>query len=141
MESCWRGNSKGHGALTMPESAVTEETIKTIERFNDAFNRHDVDGIMALMTDDCVFESTSPAPDGRRFQGQKAVRSIWEELFAGSPQAALETEEILAAGDRCIVRWVYHWVGADGQPGHVRGMDLFRVRDGKVSEKLSYVKG
>ena len=29
----------------------------------------------------------------------------------------------------------------DGTPGHVRGVDVFRVRDGKVAEKLSYVKG
>ena len=33
-------------------------------------------------------------------------------------------------------RWRYEWDG-----GHVRGVDVFRVRDGKVAEKLSYVKG
>jgi ketosteroid isomerase-like protein len=43
----------------MQDRAITSETLKTIERFNQAFNRYDVDGIMALMTDDCVFESTS----------------------------------------------------------------------------------
>jgi ketosteroid isomerase-like protein len=125
----------------MQESAITSETIKTIERFNDAFNRHDVDDIMALMTDDCVFESTSPTPDGGRFQGQKAVRAVWQELFAGSPQASFDTEKIFATRDGCVVRWIYHWVGSDGQPGHIRGVDLFRMRDGKVAEKLSYVKG
>ena len=45
------------------------------------------------------------------------------------------------AGDRCVVRWVFRWREADGQPGHVRGVHLFRVRDGKVAEKLVYVKG
>ena len=43
---------------------ATEATLTTIERFNAAFNRHDVDAIMALMTEDVVFENTSPAPDG-----------------------------------------------------------------------------
>jgi ketosteroid isomerase-like protein len=43
----------------MQDRAITSETLKTIERFNRAFNRYDVDGIMALMSDDCVFESTS----------------------------------------------------------------------------------
>jgi len=32
-------------------------------------------------------------------------------------------------------------VDADGKPGHVRGVDVFRVREGKVAEKLAYVKG
>jgi ketosteroid isomerase-like protein len=30
---------------------------------------------------------------------------------------------------------------SDGQPWHLRGVDVFRVRDGKVAEKLAYVKG
>jgi ketosteroid isomerase-like protein len=125
----------------MQESSVTTETVNTIEQFNAAFNHRDVDGIMALMTHDCVFESTSPQPDGGRFQGQAAVRAVWEELFETSPHASFEIEEMFAVGDRCVVRWVYHWVGEDGKPGHVRGVDLFRVQDGKVAEKLSYVKG
>jgi len=113
---------------------------EVVQRFNEAFNRHDVDAIMALMTDDCVFENTRPVPDGERFEGRNRVRAFWEQLFGRSPKAHFDTEEIFAAGDRCVVRWVYHWV-KEGQPGHVRGVDIFRVRDRKVVEKLSYVKG
>ena len=119
---------------------MTEQTLATIHRFNEAFNRHDVDAVMALMTEDCVFDNTRPPPDGERMVGQAAVRAFWVELFRRSPQARFETEEIFAAGDRCVVRWTYHWV-KEGKPGHVRGVDIFRVRDGKVAEKLSYVKG
>ncbi len=115
-------------------------TLATIERFNAAFNLHDVPAIMALMTDDCVFESTRPTPDGQKVAGRVAVRQFWEEFFGRSPHARFETEEAFATGDRAVVRWVYHWV-RDGVPGHVRGIDLFRVRDGKVAEKMSYVKG
>ena len=45
------------------------------------------------------------------------------------------------AGDRAVLRWRYGWAGDDGTPGHVRGVDVLRLRDGKVAEKLSYVKG
>jgi ketosteroid isomerase-like protein len=124
----------------MMEDAGTAATIAAVERFNDAFGRHDVDGVMAALTDDCVFENTRPAPDGERVEGQLAVRRVWTEFFERSPRAVFETEEMFAGGDRCVVRWVYHWV-RDGKPGHVRGVDVFRVRDGKVAEKLSYVKG
>lgn len=116
------------------------ETVAVVNRFNEAFNRHDVDAIMAAMTEDCVFESTRPAPDGERVVGQQAVRAFWEAFFRRSPRAVFETEEIFAAGDRCVVRWVYRWV-REGLEGHVRGVDIFRVRDGRVAEKLSYVKG
>lgn len=120
---------------------TTAATLDVIERFNAAFNQHDVDGVMALMTDDVVFENTMPPPDGERYEGQAAVRAFWERFFASSPQAHFETEDIFAGGDRCTVRWRYTWVDQEGKPGHVRGVDVFRVRDGKVAEKLSYVKG
>ena len=122
-------------------SVSETSTIETIERFNEAFNRHDVDAVMALMTDDVLFENTSPAPDGERYVGQAAVRGFWERLFAGAPNAVFECEELFAAGDRAVVRWLYRWAPDGERPGHVRGVDIFRVRDGKVSEKLSYVKG
>lgn len=120
--------------------AVTRSTLDAVNRFNDAFGSRDVDAIMALMTDDCLFDDTRPVPDGTLHAGADAVRARWIAFFARSPSARFETEEIFACGDRCVVRWVYHWV-RDGQAGHVRGVDVFRVRDGKVAEKRSYVKG
>ena len=121
--------------------AGARPTLEAIGRFNEAFNRHDVDGVMRAMTADCVFENTWPPPDGERYEGQGTVRGFWERFFRSSPGAVFETEEIFAAGDRCVVRWLYRWVDGEGKPGHIRGVDVFRVRDGKVAEKLSYVKG
>ena len=110
-----------------------------VTRIADAFGAGDVDAIMAAMTDDCVFESTSPAPDGTRVVGAEAVRQVWADLFGQTPEARFETEEVVVAGDRGVLRWRFSWGGDD--PGHVRGIDLLRVTGGKVSEKLSYVKG
>lgn len=126
--------------LEQTPDLVAQNTRAVVERFNEAFNRHDVEGIMQCMTGDCVFENTRPVPDGTRLVGEAAVRRFWEEFFARSPQARFDTEDLFAAGDRCVVRWTYHWV-REGKAGHVRGVDLFRVRNGQVAEKLSYVKG
>jgi uncharacterized protein (TIGR03086 family) len=109
--------------------------------FVAAFGRGDVDAIMARMTDDCVFEATGPAPDGVRHEGADAVRAVWEDLFAGTRDPRFTEEESFVAGDRGVLRWRFDWVEADGSPGHVRGVDVVRLRDGLVSEKLSYVKG
>jgi len=122
------------------EGALTAETESVLARFNDAFGRQDADAVMSLMTEDCVFENTSPAPDGERHVGARNVREFWSRFFASTPSARFEAEETLVFGDRAVVRWVFHWEN-DGIAGHVRGIDLFRMRDGKVAEKLSYVKG
>jgi ketosteroid isomerase-like protein len=106
-----------------------------VARFQQAFDAKDVDAVMAAMTPDCAFEDTTP-PDGVRHEGSDAVRAAWTALFAASPDAAFRTEEVLDAGDRTIVRWRYDWAA-----GHVRGVDIFTVRDGLVAEKLAYVKG
>jgi ketosteroid isomerase-like protein len=122
--------------MSTPADEQTASTLAAIARFNAAFDRHDVDGVMAAMTDDCVFENTGPAPDGERYEGAAAVRACWERFFGANPRARFVVEEQFAAGERAVVRWRYDW-GA----GHVRGVDVFRVRDGRVAEKLSYVKG
>jgi ketosteroid isomerase-like protein len=124
-----------------PNDTQSIATLQIIQHFNEAFNRHDVDAIMAAMTEDCVFENTYPPPNGERYSEQAAVRTFWVNFFASSPHAHFETEDIFASNDRCLVRWLYRWVAPDGKHGHVRGVDVFRVRDGKVAEKFSYVKG
>jgi predicted SnoaL-like aldol condensation-catalyzing enzyme len=121
--------------------AKFESAIRTVLDFNEAFNRHDVPGMMQLMGDDCRFENMTPAPDGTVYIGMEAVTRFWQDFFRDSPQAHIDIEEVFSLGERCVVRWSYTWVDAAGQQGHVRGVDVFRVRDNLILEKLSYVKG
>jgi uncharacterized protein (TIGR03086 family) len=119
-------------------SSGAARTAAAVARFGAAFDRQDIDAVMAAMTADCVFESTVP-PDGRRYDGQSAVRAAFAEFFAASPTARFTTEEQVVCGDRAVVRWCYSW--DDNNEHHVRGVDLFAVRDDLVAAKLAYVKG
>jgi ketosteroid isomerase-like protein len=60
---------------------------------------------------------------------------------SAAADARFDAKRVVALGDRAAVRWTYRWPAGDGDEGHVRGIDLFRVRGGRVAEKLSYVKG
>jgi predicted SnoaL-like aldol condensation-catalyzing enzyme len=121
--------------------AKFEAATRTVLAFNDCFNRHDVAGMMALMSDDCVFENTAPAPDGTAYTGKPAVTQFWHDFFRASPRAHIAIEDIFGLGERCVMRWKYTWTDPAGRSGHVRGVDVFRVRDALIQEKLSYVKG
>lgn len=114
-------------------------TLEAVERFNDALERRDFEAVAAAVTEDCVFEDTGPRPDGGRYEGRRAVTAFFEDLFDRSPASAFEVEEIFACGDRCVVLWNHRW-SRDGRQGNNRGVDVFRVRDGKVAEKLAYTK-
>lgn len=118
-----------------------ESGVRLIIAFNEAFNRHDVAAMMAMMSDDCVFENTDPAPDGTIYEGRVAVTQFWQDFFAQSPQAHIKIEEVFGFGSRCIMLWRYDWVDEAGEKGHVRGVDIFRVQNGLICEKMSYVKG
>jgi len=118
-----------------------ESAMRVVLKFNEAFNRHDVAGMMQLMSDDCVFENTHPAPDGAVYSGKKVVDQFWQDFFCESPHAHIEIEDIFGLGFRCIMRWRYDWVELAGKKGHVRGVDIFQVKNDLICEKLSYVKG
>jgi ketosteroid isomerase-like protein len=112
-----------------------DDALAVVAAFNTAWGDHDLDATLARVTEDCVFDSTGPAPDGQRSTGRDELRAAWKAIFDDTA-AVFETEEVFAAGDRVVQRWRYSW-----GDGHVRGVDVFRVRDGLVAEKLSYVKG
>jgi ketosteroid isomerase-like protein len=114
--------------------------IEIVRRFNDALNAADVDAMMALTTEDTVFENTSPAPDGERYSGQKQVRAFWEDFFRSSSSARIEIEELFSLGDRCVMLWTYHWVDNNGVAGHIRGVDVYRIKNNLIAGKFSYVK-
>jgi ketosteroid isomerase-like protein len=115
----------------------SEEILDVAERFEAALNAHDLDAAIGLVSDDVVFESTTPAPDGARYEGRDALRSVLGDLMASTPKAKFSTEEQFCDGiDRAVVRWRYDW----GE-GHVRGVDVLRIRNGKIAESLAYVKG
>jgi ketosteroid isomerase-like protein len=126
---------------TMTPDPPRSDALDVVRRFHQALNARDLEGMLACLTDDTVFENTHPAPDGTRYEGRTAVRSFWEGFLEGSTAARFEALEVFAAGDRCVMRWVYTWVDARGVEGHIRGVDLYRVRGGLIAEKLSYVKG
>lgn len=114
-------------------------TIEAVERFNEALDRQDFDALGDAMTEDCLFEDTGPRPDGERFRGRETVVDFFRDLFEASPSSRFEVEDLFGCGDRCVVRWNHHWARDDAE-GNNRGVDIFRVRDGKVAEKLAYTK-
>jgi ketosteroid isomerase-like protein len=127
--------------MTMPaHTASGSGNLEIVERLNRAWNARDLDGALSLLTEDCLFENTSPAPDGQVFMGKDAIRRIWTEIFE-TTGLHFATEEAFAVDDRAVVRWRYSWENRDGTVGTIRGVDLFRLEDGLIAEKRSYVKG
>ena len=114
---------------------MPEGPLPVVTRFNEACQRHDATAALALFAEHVVFEATEPAPDGTRFSGLATVSGILGPLV-GDASMTFEIEETLVAGDRVIQRTVYRWNG-----GHVRGVDVYRVRGEQITELLSYVKG
>ena len=120
-----------------PTGPPPATTIGIVQRYNESFNQGDVACVMAAMTGDCVVETPIPPPDQSRFLGQEAARALWQDFFQSTSSIAFATEDMFVS----VNRWLFTWVGQDGQPGRVRGVDLSKVRDGKSAEKLVYVMG
>ena len=112
-----------------------------LQSFADAFNAHDIDGIMSHMTDDCVFEaSAGPDVDGEKFVGKAAVRKAYEDVFATFPDARWSNPKHFIDGERGFTEWEFSGTKKDGTKVEVTGCDLFTFRNGKIAIKNSYRK-
>src|SRR5947207_852682 len=98
---------EGRGGSPMAVAATrTEATLEVITRFENGFNKRDVDALMADMTEDTVWEHVAPpASSLGRHEGQAAVRAVWESLDEHFPGFDLQVVDIFAAEDRAACQW------------------------------------
>ncbi|MGH3137961.1 MAG: nuclear transport factor 2 family protein [Gaiellaceae bacterium] len=115
--------------------------LRVLERMVEGFNDHDLDAIMALFTDDCVFESPrGPDPWGRRFEGPAAVREGLGSRFATIPDVHYGDGRHFVSGDRAASEWTLTGTTLDGVKLEVRGCDLWTFRGDEVVVKDSFWK-
>jgi steroid delta-isomerase-like uncharacterized protein len=112
-----------------------------LERFADAWNRHDLDALMAMMTDDCLFEASAGLDvNGQRSQGQDDVRRAFAAVFEAFPDARWAEPRHFVAGDRGVSEWTFTGTQRDGRRVEVTGCDLLTFRGTKIAIKNSYRK-
>ena len=115
--------------------------LELLDRFADAWNRHDLDALMAMMTDDCVFAaSAGNHVDGQRSEGKLAVRAAYAAVFEQFADARWGNPRHFVAGDRGVSEWTFTGTRSDGAHVEVAGCDLFTFRDGRIAIKNSYRK-
>lgn len=122
-------------------TASDSDSITLLRRFGEAWNRHDVDALMAMMTDDCVFQaSAGPDVDGQRSEGKQAVRAAYAAVFEAFPDAHWAEARHFIAGNRGVSEWTFTGTHKEGRRVVVTGCDLLTFCDGKISIKNSYRK-
>lgn len=112
-------------------------TREVLDRYNDAFRLRDPGLLNDLIADDCVIEDTGPAPEGARREGGQACLARWSEL-AGNPALKFTPETPEIHGDIAVQPWLLQW--GDGEQDRVRGVNLIRIREGRIVEARGYVK-
>ena len=100
------------------------DLLSLLDQFAEAFNRHDLDALMSMMTDDCVFEaSAGPDVNGQRSEGTQAVRAAFAAVFEAFPNARWEDARHFIAGDRAVSEWRFTGTQKDGKRVEVNGCD------------------
>jgi steroid delta-isomerase-like uncharacterized protein len=131
--------SRGTNA-TIP-AGTNADLLELLQRFADAWNEHDLDALMSMMTDDCVFEaSAGPDVNGQRSEGREAVRAAYAAVFEAFPDARWANPRHLVLGNRGVSEWTFMGTHRDGKRVEVTGCDLFTFRDGRIAVKNSYRK-
>jgi steroid delta-isomerase-like uncharacterized protein len=109
--------------------------------FEKGWNGHDVDTLMSLMADDCVFESASgPDACGTRYVGRDAVRRAFAAIFEHVPDVRFDEVRHLVDAGRAVSAWTFRGTARDGRRIEVEGCDLFTFENAKIARKSSFLK-
>ncbi|MCJ8500346.1 YybH family protein [Desulfatitalea alkaliphila] len=116
-----------------------EAILKALDTWNDAWARYDLDGVMALMHDDVVFENWT----GGRALGKAALAEAWRAWFAGGGFRFLQEELFVdETAQKVLFRWVLEWPcptkGHEGRLERRKGVDVMHLKDGKIINKLTF---
>ncbi len=113
-----------------------------VNRFNTVWNGHDLEGILAMMTDDVVFEASfGKDPWGTRIVGTPAVREFLRDMFERVPDIRWDETRHFACPELAVVEWVTAGTPRGGTRFEAHGCDLLTLRDGRIAAKRSYRKG
>ncbi len=118
-----------------------EEIRSAIETWNQAWGRYDLEGVLALMHDDVVFDNWT----GGRANGKASLRKAWQQWFADGGFRFIDEELFIdEAEQKVLYRWLLEWPcrekGFEGKPEKRRGVDVMHFQEGKIINKLTYSK-
>ena len=120
---------------------MSDVTAELLQRFLDAFNRHDLDDIMAYFADECSFYMPRGAgPRGDLYTGKAAVRAGLEKRFEGIPDVHYGDGRHWVCGNFGVSEWTLTGTSVSGRSLEVRGVDLLEFVDGRITRKDSFWK-
>jgi uncharacterized protein YceH (UPF0502 family) len=105
-----------------------------IDAYNEAWNRHDLDGIMALHAPDMVFENWNA---GERAEGG-AVRAHIGQIFENWPDLRFTGRSLYVGDDFVVQEWTAYATHPSGTELTWEGVDIFPFRNGKILRKDVY---
>jgi uncharacterized protein (TIGR02246 family) len=108
------------------------------ERFTAAFNNDDLDGVMSLFAEDGLYAEFN----GAEHCGKKAIREAFEPQFRGEyGPVRFHAEDAFVDEEtgKAVSRWRCT-AEIDGKPQEFKGLDIYRLEDGLIKEKLTYAQ-
>ncbi|MBY6208888.1 MULTISPECIES: nuclear transport factor 2 family protein [Halomonas] len=120
---------------------MSQPDAQFLADFADALNRHDIDAVMSMMTDDCEFHAVAgPELLGKTFHGQEQVRAGLRAAWENAPDAQWLDGVHQVIGDRGYSESTYCGTTVDGMRSEARMIDAFTFRDGKIAVKNAFRK-
>ncbi|MFP5322908.1 MAG: nuclear transport factor 2 family protein [Acidimicrobiia bacterium] len=118
------------------------ELAQLLAEHTDAWNSHDLDRLMALFAEDCVFDaSAGDERVGQRFAGREAVRAAFAGVLESMPDARWgDGHHHVLAADYGVSEWRLTGTRTDGSRIDVLGCDFVTVRNDVIVRKNSFRK-
>jgi ketosteroid isomerase-like protein len=116
------------------EGAMSQE-VAFMERYNDAFNRHDMEAVVACFDEQAVIVM----PHGQRIEGAEAIRRYYASIYTTFDGAACTIRNTLGGNGTGSLETLFTGTRAGmAHPMRMLGTEVFTFRDDRIVELRFY---
>ncbi len=124
----------------MASHLLSEINRAVLDRFIAAWGQHNLEALMACVSDDFVYRASIGPEPGTTYSGHDAVRTGVQAMWAADTGSQAQITHIALFGDQGWIEWIYRWPQMGGRHHDEIGCDLVRFRDGRLIGKDAYRK-
>ena len=126
-------------------SKKNSENEALVKSFMESWSMHDVDKLVSLFSDSCLYEEVA---SGRKYSDKQGIANYAKSTLSGVPDSKFEIISIITSDSMAVVEWIWKGTNSVGWPSlkipatnkyfEIRGVSVMAIEANHIKRNSDY---